>query len=143
MAGIHVFDSASQEANLWLKGMMERLVTDDPQVAYLGLRGTLHALRDRIGPEPSAHLGAQLPMLIRGLFFEGWHIAGTPKHERHVQDFLDQVRTMLPDNLHKEAERLVRAAFSLLAEKLTAGEVSKVVKVLPASLRGLWPLAAA
>jgi uncharacterized protein (DUF2267 family) len=142
MTGIHIFDSASQEGNLWLKGMMERLVTDDPQVAYLGLRSTLHTLRDRIGPEPSVHLGAQLPMLIRGLFYEGWRLTGTPTRERHVEDFLARVQALLPDNLHKDAERLVRATFALLTAKLTAGEVAKVMKALPEALRDLWPVAA-
>lgn len=143
MSGIHIFDSVSQEANLWLKSIMERLVTDDAQVAYLALRTTLHVLRDRIGPEPAVHLGAQLPMLIRGVYYEGWRMTGTPTRERHLQDFLDQVRALLPDNLRKEADRMVRAVFELLAEKVTPGEVEKVVKVLPEALRGLWPRAAA
>jgi uncharacterized protein (DUF2267 family) len=141
--GIHIFDAASQEANLWLKSIMERLVTDDAHVAYLALRSTLHVLRDRIGPEPAVHLGAQLPMLVRGLYYEGWHMAGTPTRERHVQDFLDHVRTLLPDSLRKEAERMVRAIFELLAEKLSAGEAGKVVKVLPEARRARWPPAAA
>jgi len=48
----------------------------------------LHAVRNRIGPENAAHLGAQLPMLIRGLYYEGWDPTGKPTKERHEAQFL-------------------------------------------------------
>ena len=72
--GLDVFDRTVQETNLWLKSLMEKLVTDDRHVAYFALRATMHALRDRIGPDNAVHLGAQLPMLIRGLYYEGWRM---------------------------------------------------------------------
>jgi hypothetical protein len=28
------------------------------------------------------HLGAQLPLLVRGIYYEGWHMAGKPTRER-------------------------------------------------------------
>ena len=65
--GLPVFDTTVQETNLWLKAIMEGLHTDDRHLAYVALRATLHALRDRIGPENAVHLAAQLPMLVRGL----------------------------------------------------------------------------
>ncbi len=73
--GLAVFDTTVQETNLWLKGIMEGLHTDDRHLAYLALRATLHALRDRLGPENAVHLAAQLPMLVRGLYYEGWRLA--------------------------------------------------------------------
>lgn len=69
--GLDVFDKTVQESNLWLKDIMERLSTSDRHHAYSTLRAVLHALRDRIGAESAAHLGAQLPMLLRGLYYEG------------------------------------------------------------------------
>ena len=69
--GLDTFDKTVQESNLWLKDVMKRLDTRDRHHAYSTLRAVLHALRDRIGPESAAHLGAQLPMLLCGLFYEG------------------------------------------------------------------------
>ena len=47
------------------------LGTDDRQDAYRAVRGVLHTLRDRLPVEESAQLAAQLPTLLRGVFYEG------------------------------------------------------------------------
>ena len=57
---------------------MEQLGTGDRKLAYNVLKATLHALRDRIGPENAIHLGAQLPILVRGIYYDGWQFAQTP-----------------------------------------------------------------
>ena len=92
---IHELDSTLQQANSWLRAVMERLGTDDAHTGHAAMRVTLHALRDRIGPDNAAHLAAQLPTVIRGSFYDGWHPSGTPTKERHKQQFLDHVRKEL------------------------------------------------
>ena len=52
----------------------------------------LHALRDRIGAESAVHLAAQLPMLLRGLYYEGWRMAASQTKERSRAEFFDHVR---------------------------------------------------
>jgi len=89
--GLDVFDTTLKETNLWLKELMERLGTYDRHHAYSTLRAVLHALRDRIGPENAAHLSAQLPMLVRGIFYEGWDPTGKPTKERHEVEFIAHV----------------------------------------------------
>jgi len=69
--GLDVFDRTVQAANLWLKELMDALGWDDRYQAYEGLRTTLHALRDRLTLEEMAQLGAQVPLLIRGVYYEG------------------------------------------------------------------------
>ncbi|WP_193169980.1 DUF2267 domain-containing protein [Nisaea nitritireducens] len=138
-SGLATFDTTVQESHGWLKAIMESLHTDDRQVAYQFLRATLHALRDRVGPENAVHFGAQLPMLLRGLLFEGWHMAGTPTAEDKKQEFLERVRAQLPAVLAGEAERGVQAVFEVICDKVDAGEARKLVRVLPTDLRSLWP----
>jgi uncharacterized protein (DUF2267 family) len=135
--GLAVFDTTVQETNLWLKGVMEGLHTDDRHLAYLALRGTLHALRDRLGPEHAVQLAAQLPMLVRGLYYEGWRLAG-PTRERTRADFLEHVRSELPGSSAIDVNLAARAVFAMMWQKLDMGEVGKVIDLLPPELKELW-----
>lgn len=138
LTGLSVFDKTVQESNAWLKLLMERLGTDDREYAYTVLKATLHALRDRIGPENAVHLAAQLPMLIRGLYFEGWRLSVTPTRERHTPEFLERVIRELPAGLRNDPEETVRAVFEVIWERIDQGEVAKLVRILPSELRELW-----
>ena len=137
--GLDVFDRTLQETNLWLKDLMVRLNVDDRRHAYRALRATLHALRDRIGPENAVHLGAQFPMLIRGLYFEGWHMSGTPTKERHKQAFLDRVSADFGNGPDIEPEHAVRAVFEVMWDRIDPGEIAKLIDLFPTELRDLWP----
>jgi len=136
--GLAVFDKTLHETNLWLKKLMELLGTHDRAVAYGVLKATLHALRDRIGPENATHLAAQLPILLRGVYYEGWHLAGTPTRERHTEGFLDHVRRELAMDSEADTELATRAVFEVMWEELDQGEVAKLIRMLPTELRELW-----
>ena len=118
---------------------MERLGTYNRHHAYSTLRAVLHVLRDRIGPDNAAHLGAQLPMLIRGLYYEGWHPSGKPTKERHEGQFLARVHELLPSADEAEAKAGIHAVFDLLSKKIDRGEAVKLAGILPKELRDYWP----
>jgi uncharacterized protein (DUF2267 family) len=137
--GLDVFDKTVQESNLWLKDIMERLGTDDRHHAYSILRGVLHGLRDRIGGESAAHLGAQLPMLLRGLYYEGWDPTGKPTKERHAMEFLAHIAREVPRADTIEVEQGVRAVFDVLSKHIDRGEAVKLATMFPLELRQFWP----
>jgi uncharacterized protein (DUF2267 family) len=137
--GLGVFDKTLQETHQWLRAMMEELETDNRRIAFSALRAMLHTLRDRIGPANAVHLGAQLPMLLRGAYYEGWRLVGTPTHERLFEDFLDHVAANLPDTMPVDAGEVSRAGFAVLADMLDAGEFEKLIQLLPAEIRMLRP----
>jgi uncharacterized protein (DUF2267 family) len=137
--GLDTFDKTVQESNLWLKDLMERLNTLDRHHAYSTLRAVLHALRDRVGPEVAAHLGAQLPMLLRGLFYEGWDPTGKPTKERHEAQFLAHVSRELPRADEIEVEQGVRAALDVLSKHIDRGTAVKLAAMFPQDLRKFWP----
>ena len=83
--------------NLWLEDLMKELGWKDRDQAYQALRVVLHALRDRLPEEAMAALAAQLPLLIRGIYYEGWDPSGKPLNEPQKEDFLCTDRGGLPE----------------------------------------------
>jgi len=137
--GLDVFDKTVQESNLWLKDITDRLGTNDRHHAYAILRAVLHTLRDRIGAESAAHLGAQLPMLLRGVFYEGWDPTGKPTKERHAMAFLAHIAREMPRADTIEVEQGVRVVFDVLSKHIDRGEAVKIAAMFPLELRQFWP----
>jgi uncharacterized protein (DUF2267 family) len=86
-----------EEANAWPKERRNE--------SYAALRAVSHALRDRLTVEESAHLAAQLPMLIRGLYYEGWNPARVPV-KMNKEQFLERVRQDFPFDVGVTSSRL-------------------------------------
>ena len=76
---VTALDHSIEKANIWINEMAEALGTEDRQAAYRALRGFLHALRDRIPVDETAQLAAQLPELVRGVYYENWRPSTTPR----------------------------------------------------------------
>ena len=138
--GLDVFDTTLQETNTWLDEIKAELGTTDRQMAYEALRGTLHALRDFIMPTEAANLSAQLPMLVRGIYYEGWQPAQAPAQARGRADFLGRVGLAFRDSFPIDPERAAHAVFATLAHHVTGGELTEVRHQLPEDVRALWPV---
>ena len=137
ITGVTVLDHTVQETNVWLKMIAEELEFDNHQQAYSALRAVLHALRDRLPPEVAIKLGAQLPLLVRGIYYENWHWATTPTRERHLDEFVQHVAIELPRQFPADPTTVTRGVFEILWEKLDPGEFEKVMNHLPSHLRDL------
>jgi len=112
---------------------------EDRHKAYMTLRAVLHSLRDRLPPDEAVELGAQLPMLVRGFYYEGWHPANKPLKYRHKDEFLKQVMKEAVWLEGAELERAVSAVLEVLTSELgPGGEAGQVRALLPAELRELW-----
>ena len=136
---IRVFDTTLQKSNEWLNDLAAELHTDDKQYAYRVLREVLHALRDRIPSGEAAHLGAQLPMLIRGMYYEGWSPTNAPARGDRAEFFERVAEAMADQPGPPDPERWARAVFAVIARRMDAGEVQDVVGILPRGLTYLWP----
>jgi uncharacterized protein (DUF2267 family) len=137
-----VFDNTNQKTQEWLNELMYELDWEDrPHKAYLALRTVLHALRDRLPVEEAIQLGAQLPMLVRGFYYEGWTLKNKPHKERHKDQFLDHVREAFPDDVTVNPQQVVRAVFRVLQRHTSPGEIDDVKHVMPKPLQELWPQA--
>jgi uncharacterized protein (DUF2267 family) len=137
-SGLPAFDTTIHTTNIWLNDLMDRLLWRDRQHTYHALRTVLHALRDRLPIDEAAAFGAQLPMLVRGFYYEGWHPHGKPVKERRKAEFLAHVAAEFRDCLDVDPEEVAHAVFDVLAQHVSAGAVEQVKQVLPEEIRSLW-----
>jgi uncharacterized protein (DUF2267 family) len=135
--GLEVFDRTLQATHIWLDEIMGE-VGPDRQHAYHVLRAVLHALRDRLPTPTAVHLGAQLPLLVRGIYYDSWSLGGEQAHGRKLDDFLAQVEAGLAATRPTNAEDAARAVFGVISRHVSAGETEKVMHVLPKEIRSLW-----
>lgn len=139
--GLEVFDRSIHATNAWLADLAQAL-GPDRQRAYHALRAVLHALRDRLTVEEAAHLGAQLPTMIRGIYYEGWRPAQVPAKVRSKKAFLERVGQELTGIGPMNPEDAASAVFGVLEKHVTQGELDDVRHMLPEPVRELWPRAA-
>ena len=132
------FESTLQTTNIWLNDILERLGWVDHHRAYQALRAVLHALRDRLSVDQAAALAAQLPMLVRGFYYEGWHPHGKPVKERRKEEFLVHISAAFRDVPDVDPEQVVQAVFHVLSMHVSSGEIEAVKHSLHHDLRSLW-----
>jgi uncharacterized protein (DUF2267 family) len=132
-----ILDRSVQKAHIWLNDLCAELDSDDRQYAYRVLRGFLHALRDRLPHEESAQLAAQLPLLLRGLYYESWVPSRTPQAYHDARSFLDRMAAEASLAGDTEASFAAAAAARVLRAHVSEGEVEDVLAVLPPALRAL------
>ncbi|HMO83337.1 MAG TPA: DUF2267 domain-containing protein [Lacipirellulaceae bacterium] len=138
LTGLSEFDSAVEKANVWLKDLMKTLRWEDRHRAYFAMRTVLHALRDHLPAESVVALGAQLPMLVRGFYYDGWRPSGKPLKDRRRDSFLTGITAQFGDR-DIDSEGVVRAVLGVVTKHISPGEAARVERCLPAELRTLWP----
>lgn len=132
-----IIERSVEKAHIWLKELAEELGDEDHQYAYRALRAVLHTLRDRMTVEVAAKFAAQLPTLIRGIYYEDWTPSRTPLAIHDVDAFLDRVAKEGRMAGETEASLAVTAVMRVLREHVTPGEIDGVLAVLPDKLRVL------
>src|ERR1035441_5240280 len=88
---VDILDRSVEKAHVWLNDLAEELGTKDRHEAYRVLRAFLHALRDHLSVDETAQLSAQLPVFVRGVFYEGWDPSRTPDRAREIDSFLAKI----------------------------------------------------
>jgi uncharacterized protein (DUF2267 family) len=135
--GLKVFDSTIQTTNIWLDDIMNDLGWRDRHRAYRALRAVLHTLRDRLSVDEAAQLSAQLPLLVRGVFFEGWHPAHKPVKERRQDEFVAHVSESFALDTEADPGQITRSVLKVLSRHVDAGEIDSLRRVLPPAVQEL------
>ena len=137
MTRLDILDRSVEKAHVWLNDLAEELGTDDPRYAYRVLRAFLHAVRDHLSVDEAAQLAAQLPIFVRGVFYEGWDPSRTPERARDVDSFLRRIAGEALLAGETEASLAATAATRVLSRHISTGEIESVLHMLPENLREL------
>jgi uncharacterized protein (DUF2267 family) len=141
MNQVDAFQITQQKTSEWLRDIRQLLQWDSDQRAYLALRAVLHTLRDRLPVAEAVHLGSQLPMLVRGFYYEGWTPRDKPLKFSH-DEFLMAVASYFRE-ANVDAMQVTRAVVETMGEHIDPGELAKLVRVLPRDFADLVELPAA
>jgi uncharacterized protein (DUF2267 family) len=132
------FDAAIHGTDDWIDNLKLQLGWHDRERVYAVLLATLHALRDCLARDEAVFLGAELPALLRGFYYTGWHPSAR-KVTTTRSAFLERIH----DGVHRDPgidpEQVARAVFALIAARLSAPEIEDVKAATPSELHNLWP----
>ncbi|SDC21186.1 DUF2267 domain-containing protein [Actinokineospora iranica] len=128
-------DNAARTAHLWLREVAHGFPTEDEQFAYRALRAWLHAVRDQLTPQAAVHFGAQLPDLLRGVFYEGWNIDHVP-HRLDAAGFVASFAQHAGVSA-QDVPRTAAVVSAGLAARMSPGQVDKALGHLPHDVRDL------
>lgn len=108
------------------------------------LRAVLHTLRERLTIQESFQLMAQLPLVLKGLYVEGWKYQEKPFRIKHIGEFvLNVIREDYPAGHHdistvKDGENAIMAVLKVLRNHISEGEVQDILASIPSELHHLW-----
>ena len=132
-----IIDHSVETTHIWLNELAAELGTEDRRYAYRVLRAVLHAVRDRLTVDEAAQLAAQLPELIRGIYYEGWDPSRTPAHYHGSKPFLDRIASEALLAGDSEASYAAEAVMDVLRHHISAGEFEQVLGMLPPRVRAV------
>ncbi len=133
--GFDAFDHATQTAHAWLAQVIRQLGTDDRHLAYRALRAWLHTLRDRLPVETAAAFAAQLPELLRGVYYDGWQPSKAPEKygpDEYRLRFAQEAAIRVED-----VPATAGAVTEALRTRLSPGQLDQALAQLPQHVRAL------
>jgi len=136
--GLEVFDKTLQTTNIWLDEIMEE-IGPDRKTAWRVLAVVMHRLRNRLPLGLAVNLGAQLPILVRGIYYDQFQPEQLPGDCDTMEQFCAEVGEWLQDNRPVDPETAVKSVFRVLSRHVSEGEIGNVVQALPEGIRKAWP----
>lgn len=136
--GLKIIDGAVQSTNEWVNDVNDSAQLDNKQRAYRVLRAVLHVVRDHLNVDEAAQLAAQMPVLIRGIYYEGWNPSDTPVVERSADGFVARIQECFGPDPMGDAQDAIAAVIAVLRSHISEGEMSEVESAFTTEIRTLF-----
>lgn len=134
---LDVFDKTIQTTNIWLNEI-SAVIGPDRHLAWKVLSTVLHKIRDRLPIELASHLGSQMPLLVRGAYYDQFKPSAMPGTCRTVAEFTAEVAEWLSDVRPVDPTLAIQAVLGVLDRHVDPGQITKVKGALPKHLRQMW-----
>ena len=138
-SGLEGIDRTIHATNGWIHDINEQLGWESRPRSYHLLRAVLQALRDWLPIDEGANLSAQLPTLLRGVYYEQWRPSKVPIKQRDRGSFVARIEAAMKPDILADPEAAIGVVFAILTSKTSLGEAEDVRNALPTDLRALWP----
>jgi uncharacterized protein (DUF2267 family) len=138
--GLESLDHSVQLAHEWINALDDTLAWDDKHRSWRLLRAVLQTLRDCLPVVEGAHFASQLPLILRGVYYEHWRPAAQSAHAWDRDRFFAQVQEQFARDPIEDIGDAVESVFDQLQCRIGGGEIAHVIGCLPNALRTLWPV---
>ena len=135
--GLETIESTTKKTHEWIARIAETEHMEK-QEAWKALRAVLQTVRDRLPVDIAVHFGAQLPMLIRGLYYEGWQPARAPI-KLTLREFLDAIQKKIVAERVFDPVDVTRDILNVVANHVGGREMDKVKQSFPTDMQNLFP----
>ncbi len=133
---IQSFARSKETTEQWLRDLQKHLNLRDEEEAFVVLRAVLHTLRDRLSVNEAVDFGAQLPLLIAGVYYNGWSPNKKPVRIKSKDEFINRISQTLPQG--QDPLEATKATLDVLKHQVTEGEMSDVRSEMPKEIEELW-----
>jgi len=137
-AGNTLFQTTVMKTNEWITDLMNTLDLPDEHKALRALRAALHTIRDHVPANEAVALGAQLPALVRGLYYEGWRLTDRPPRLHSHDELMGLLRRELGPDPALDPESVLRAVMRVLHRHVSAGELRHLAMTTSRPLASIW-----
>jgi uncharacterized protein (DUF2267 family) len=136
--GYASFSATVDKTNRVLREIEEELGWPKERRAqsYAALRVVLHAVRDRLTVDEAAQVAAQLPLLIRGVYYDGWDPSRVPQ-KMSSEEFFQRIRRDFRYDVEGGVSAVIGAVTRSLRHHVTDGEWQDITSSLPRELSTL------
>ncbi|MFW5705182.1 MAG: DUF2267 domain-containing protein [Nanoarchaeota archaeon] len=135
---IKSLDKSMTKTLEWINDLSEDIGYTDKQHTYLVLKSVLHALRDRLTIEEATDLAAQLPLVIKGIYYDEYNPSKTPIKAKNEEEFYAMVDRGLKNNPEISSEQITPIVLGFLARRIGGDEIVHVISNLPPKIAALW-----
>jgi uncharacterized protein (DUF2267 family) len=132
---VDAVERSVHKTNEWLNELAAELHTEDEEYAWRVLRADLQVIRDLVNNDEAAQLAAQLPMLLRGAFYDGFDPGHAPLRVRNAEEFAELLGDRAQVRNAGEALRAAQAANHVLERHVSPGEMDDVLSQIPRGVR--------